>query len=451
MRVQLLRASGGCVLFRKTHKEAVIQTVPSGTEEMILCSVDEKRRVRYRLRAGGPVEIQEGLFNVLDGSSRTVDHPLLKDAFDSGESVSFVFSHAAGLKKYVYLLPYEYKQRRYAACVQVTAASARPDPSGERGCALAENRAGLLLIDAAHEVRKASPSLPPSFGYVPEDLVGMMFRDLFPAPDFERIKARPADTNEPIPHCTFYCVDGSKRDVEIRKFSLPDGFMLYAVCDVSPRQRGEELVEVSARERQRIGQDLHDSIGQTLTGISLLSRSLANQLNRGGHAGSEDASMISGLADEASNQIRQISRGLMPADVVQNGLFAALRELARVTTGSCGIACDARMDDTIRFPDVAIETHLYRIAQEAVNNAIRHSGARRIEIVVSEDGGIQLLEIIDDGQWAEPASRTIGMGLQTMEYRATAVGGRLSISSLPQGGTRVACELVCDESLISRI
>jgi PAS domain S-box-containing protein len=380
-----------------------------------------------------------------------VDNPLLNDAFKTRTSVSMALSYEKG-RKYIYILPCEIKRGKWSfACLQVTTAPPDPDTAEDSGgCALAEERVCLLLVDSQHAIRSVSSRIPESFGYAAENLTGMHLQDLFTPSDFEVLQACSADTGESIMSCKFFGLGGSKRDVELKKFSAPDKYMLYGICDVSPRQRKEEFAEVTARERRRIGQDLHDSIGQTLTGMSLLSRSLSNALRRDGHAGSADASQISGLADEASNQIRQISRGLMPSEIVRYGLCASLRELARMTTDSCGILCEARLDESLKFPDVAVETHLYRISQEAVNNAVRHSGANRIDIIISEINGLQQLQVIDDGRWVEPESDVVGIGLKTMEYRASAVGGRLHIGTSPQGGTQVSCQLETDDSLATK-
>jgi signal transduction histidine kinase len=438
-------------LFGKTYNEVIVSSPPAGVSELVFCIVDEKQKVRYRFQAGPAGSADGDMFQFLAGSPRTVESPLLTEAFRSRTSVSLALSYGEG-RKYIYILPYERKRGKWRfACMQVTTAAPDPDTAGDPGvCALAEERVCLLLVDPNQTIRSVSSRIPEAFGYDAENLIETQLPDLFNASDFKVLQARSADTGESIMSCTFFCLDGSKRDVQIKKFSAPDNYMLYGICDVSPRQRVEEVAEVTARERRRIGQDLHDSIGQTLTGMSLLSRSLSNALRRDGHAGSVDASQISGLADEASNQIRQISRGLMPSEIVRHGLCASLRELARMTTDSCGILCEARLDESLSFPDVAVETHLYRISQEAVNNAVRHSAASRIDIVVSEVDGLQQLQVIDDGRWIEPESDVVGIGLKTMEYRASAVGGRLHIGTSPQGGTQVTCQLETDDSLATK-
>ena len=158
-------------------------------------------------------------------------------------------------------------------------------------------------------------------------------------------------------------------------------------------------------------------IGQVMTGISLLSRSLANSLKRSGRSEYIDASQISSLADDASNQIRQISRGLIPSEIVQKGLVESLRELACNTQSSCNVKCDVQLDESIDFSDGAVESHLFRIAQEAVSNAVRHSGASRIEISLSGCDGTTVLKVKDDGTWKKLPQNLNGIGLKTMEYR----------------------------------
>jgi len=238
--------------------------------------------------------------------------------------------------------------------------------------------------------------------------------------------------------------------VEVKKYSASDHFTLYAMWDVTAPQSTEDLSQVANRERRRIGQDLHDSIGQLLTGISLLSRSLANSLKRLGHSGDLDAAQISALADDASNQIRKISRGLMPSEIVDKGLFDSLRELARTTSNSCGLLCVARIDETAKFADGAVETHLYRIAQEAVNNAVRHADASRIDIVVTQENGLPRLEVVDNGTWKETVSDVNGIGMRTMEYRASAIGAHFRAGAHEQGGTSVVCLLEAEELMETR-
>lgn len=440
-------------MFGITHNEIIVASPPEGISALIFCVVDEKFKMHHHFRACRIDEMDEDAFQFIETPVRLSENPILKDALRSRTAVSVALSFGARQRKYIYVLPYERKKGKWRfACLQVTTAVPNPDTAEQPCvCALAEDRMGLVLVDATHAIRSVSSRVPESFGYATEDLVGLNLQQLFQASDFKVLHACSADTNESILGCRFLCLDGSKREVEIKKFSATDKCTLYGICDVSPRQRMEDFAEVTARERRRIGQDLHDSIGQMVTGISLLSRSLSNSLMKSGHEGGNDASQISELADEASNQIRQISRGLMPSEIIQHGLYASLRKLARITTDTCGVVCEARLDESLKFPDVAVETHLYRIAQEAVNNAVRHAQAGLIEIVIGEINGLSQLDVLDDGQWIEPEVSAAGMGLKTMEYRASAIGAQLYIGPNPQGGTQVTCRLEIDESLATKV
>ena len=440
-------------MFGITHYETIVSPPPAGVSTLVFCILDEKHKVHHHFRSSHPDEVADDVFQFLEDPACSAESTVLNDAFRTRTPVSLALSYGEGQRKYIYILPYERKRGKWRfACIQVTTAPPDPD-SAEQPCvcALAEERVCLLLVDSRDAIRSVSSRVPEAFGYASDNLTGMNLQDLFTHTDVEGLKSCTADTNKSIMSCTFFCLDGSKRDVELKKFSAPEKYTLYGVSDVSPRHRMEEFAVVTARERRRIGQDLHDSLGQIVTGISLLSRSLSNDLREDGHEGGLDASQISELADEASNQIRQISRGLMPAEIVQQGLYEALRELARITTGACDIVCEARCDESLSFGDVAVETHLYRIAQEAVNNAIRHAGANRIDIVVSAGNGTQQLEVVDNGSWKEPVGNVDGIGLKTMEYRAAAIGGQLHVGSERQGGTKVSCRLKIDESMATRV
>lgn len=242
-------------MFGKTPNEKIVPSAPAGVSELVLCVVDEKRKVHYRFQGGAPDPMGGALFRFLEGSPRTVEHPLLNDAFKTRTAVSLALSYGEGLKKYVYILPYEKKRNKWRfACMQVTTAPPDPDAAEDPTvCALAEERVCFMLVDSSHAIRSVSSCVPESFGYASENLAGMHLQDLFNPSDFEIFQARSADTNETIMSCRFFCLDGSKRDVELKKFSLPDKHTLYGICDVSPHQRMEELTGATARERQRIG------------------------------------------------------------------------------------------------------------------------------------------------------------------------------------------------------
>lgn len=432
---------------KKNSKGNKAPAPPEGMAEVALCVFDHKHNVKHAFRSGDSTVLKGDSFNLLNDPVKAFDNSVLAEAVSRNVAASLAFTFGEGHSKYLFVLPYEHKPRKkYYACLQLSIEKTEPGapiPPGIR--AWREGRTCLLIVDAGKTIVSVSSMVPEAFGYSSAALQGMQLSDLFGSADLNMIFSCSTDTNEPILSCALHCLDRSRREVEVKKYSTTAGFVLYAICDVTRVQLNEEILAVTTRERRRIGQDLHDSIGQLLTGISLLSRSLANSLQRDKTQESGDAVQISELADDASNQIRQISRGLMPSDIVHRGLYPSLRDLARITTDSCGFRCEAIIDETIEFADGAVETHLFRIAQEAVHNAVRHSGGNEIEISISERNELPQLEIKDNGSWRNIMENSGGIGMKTMQYRASAINGQLSIGKVSDGGTRVVCRLEAEE------
>lgn len=210
--------------------------------------------------------------------------------------------------------------------------------------------------------------------------------------------------------------------------------------DVADRHRIErEVLEMSERERVRIGQDLHDGLGQDMTSLVCLIESLGRKL-QGREAPEVDC--LSGIQELLKNivmQIRGLSRTLHPVTIDRSGLTAALVELTTSAGHSADVACEFESDGPVRV-DAATATHLYRIAQEALGNAIRHANPDTIRVTLKNaDGGI-VLTIRDDGVGIpNEADRAVGLGLKTVAYRARIIGGDLRVTRHPEGGTVVEC------------
>ncbi len=222
--------------------------------------------------------------------------------------------------------------------------------------------------------------------------------------------------------------------------------VLVIVRDNTERIRLErEVLDVSTQEQQRIGQDLHDGLGQQLTGILCLSMGMVNSLTERGIKEAQDAAEIALLVKQAIAQTRSLARGLSPVILEQHGLPTALEDLARRTREIFKTACvlEARQYRTVHSK--IVEEQLYRITQEAVNNAVKHAKSEQIIITLETQGRRTLLAIRDDGIGLpkDDGSRGRGMGLRNMEYRARMIGASLTIDPNPSGGTRVTC---CVES-----
>jgi signal transduction histidine kinase len=201
-----------------------------------------------------------------------------------------------------------------------------------------------------------------------------------------------------------------------------------------------EILEVASREQQRVGRDLHDSLGQKLTGAVYLSRALMSRLNQASTEDRADAEKINVILKESVAQVRRIAHGLAPIDLSHDSLVDALRRLADESREAYGVPCEVIVKGPAPVPGGTRAEHLYHIAQEAVNNAVRHGKAAEIVIHLALEESHSCLTITDDGVgMPEDLIRKDGMGLRIMQYRASIIGGPLEIWNRPEGGTEIKC------------
>jgi signal transduction histidine kinase len=211
--------------------------------------------------------------------------------------------------------------------------------------------------------------------------------------------------------------------------------------ETAERERLEqEMLEISEREQRRIGQDLHDGLCQHLTGTALASHVLAEKLNAQGRSETEAAHRIVDLVEEAISLARGMAKGLHPVELRADGLMQALEEFATTTTELFGVACRFECPSPVLIHSPATATHLYRIAQEAVSNAIKHGQAKSIVVVLEEtEEGIRL-GVSDDGRGLdEAAANAKGMGLRIMADRAKMIGGRFKVDTHRPRGVELSC------------
>lgn len=212
--------------------------------------------------------------------------------------------------------------------------------------------------------------------------------------------------------------------------------------DITERRRlQEEILNISEQEQRRLGQDLHDGICQQLAGIELMSQALEQSLARKSRKHSAQAGQIAAHIREAITQTRMLAHGLCPVVLESEGLMSALQELAHATARMFGVECVFRCAHLVNIHDHATATHLYRIAQEAVSNALKHGKARHIEIGLAAEANRVFLAVKDDGCGIpDPAPRT-GGGLRIMQYRAGMIGGSVVVQRGQPAGTTVACSV----------
>ena len=213
--------------------------------------------------------------------------------------------------------------------------------------------------------------------------------------------------------------------------------------EIQERVRLEkELLEAGEREQRRIGHDLHDSLGQHLTATALAGKVLAKKLTDKSVAEATAADRLVALVEEAIELTRKLARSLHPIELEANGLADALQNLAANISKAFNVSCRFENSGTAVLTTPEASTHLYRIAQEAVSNAIRHGHARHVTISLAGSGGQILLTVTDDGTGLSTEARTKkGMGLRIMDYRAGMIGATFDIQNLPAGGTRAVCVL----------
>lgn len=237
-------------------------------------------------------------------------------------------------------------------------------------------------------------------------------------------------------------VDTSRK----RRFSGDDVHFLQSLANILSqaieRRRAEkELLEVSAREQRRIGQDLHDGLGQRLTGIELMSHVLEEELSDLSLPQAAQAGRIAEHVREAISQTRMLARGLFPVQLEDEGLMAALHELATSVESLFKVTCSFKCQTPILVRDNDRAIHLYRIAQEAINNAIKHGKPSSISIVLQKIRGKRTLKIEDNGKGFSSDGSADGMGLRIMKHRAAMIGARLETVPNKPHGVKVICTL----------
>jgi signal transduction histidine kinase len=199
--------------------------------------------------------------------------------------------------------------------------------------------------------------------------------------------------------------------------------------ELAERKRLEkEILVISEREQQRIGRDIHDSLCQHLTGTALAEQYLLEKLTARDAPEIGDADRVVRLIEEAISMARGLAAGLSPMGTEGEGLLTALADLAAHFTAQFKVACWFTFEGPVHIRDAGVTTHLYRIAQEAVHNAIRHGRARNISIHLAKAGPLISLIISDDGcGLPNGVPPNQGMGLRNMKYRASMLGGSLTL------------------------
>lgn len=285
------------------------------------------------------------------------------------------------------------------------------------------------------------------------------FLDVFNEPKDQTCHKVQYNLDAPCSHCPMTAVlkeqkeydwedsypNGRSYHIWMFPFRDTDGSLLCLEfgVDITEQKKLERLVsETSDEERRNIGRDLHDTLGQNLTGLGYLIRALVDRLEIQQPEDHELAKKIVDTVKQATAQVRALAHGLDPVGLEADGLLAGLREFTSSFETSYGVPCTLQCDDLPMELDSFATTQLYRIVQEAANNAAKYAQADHINISLSEDGQAVRLRIIDDGiGLPEDANDSSGMGLRVMRYRAGAIGATLNIRTQKGKGTSIECLL----------
>jgi PAS domain S-box-containing protein len=309
----------------------------------------------------------------------------------------------------------------------------------------------IVSIAAGQTVKMWNPAAERMFGWKAEEVLGRPLP--FVPPDKQRdvqVMIERVMQGNIFTDFEIRCNKKDNTPIELTISSAPlrdetgtvSGIMAVIHDTTMNRQLIREIIEISGREQIRIGQDLHDGLSQHLTGIAFLSKVLEQKLAAQSSDETVHAKDITRLMNQAIEMTRGLARGLSPVAMGEDGLQMSLRELADTVTGLFSISCLFHGDNSVVIPSTTTATHLFRIAQEAVNNAIKHGRAQHIIIALSPRNDKTVLSIEDDGSgFAVPPDKPKGMGLHIMSYRAKMIGASLSVEARPGGGTAVTCAI----------
>lgn len=294
-------------------------------------------------------------------------------------------------------------------------------------------------LDAEGKVVEARGKLE-HCGIDAENITGAIFADIFP-------QSRDALDRAARSEEVSFNLRGQAKDREwhadFYAVGSPGAGVTFLGRDITERRWLEQrLLTVIDAEQQRIGADLHDGLGQKLTGLACLATALRDRLVKGDSENAEQANLIAALSNDATLESRALARGLCPVQLEQaGGLVSALTELVDSTEMIQGIRC--RFRGPAQFDcDHLTGVQLYRISQEAINNALKHGETKNIEVTLAATGRDEYrLTIADDGKGFDADARPLSKGgLRLMEYRANMIGGTFIIDSHPGLGTRVTCQ-----------
>jgi len=309
----------------------------------------------------------------------------------------------------------------------------------------------IIIINDQGNILSCNMAVKEMFDYQERELTGKPLDEILPHVSYEAggfMKKNDVLAKEKIngigPELQGVKKDGTEFPVEITLSEITwDTRKIFTgiIRDLTERRNLERRVfEIGSEERRRIGCELHDGLGQMLTGIRFLSENLAKNLKAHGAPGVDAANEIAEMVKDADEYTRTLSKGLVHVDLEKKGLSVGLKKLCEKFTNVTGISCQYIEGEDVEVENYNISLHLYRIAQEAVNNAMKHANADHIEVHLSRDFRETSVTVTDNGDGFKSEKRQEnGLGIQIMKHRAGMLGGYVEIKRTENEETQVRC------------
>lgn len=310
---------------------------------------------------------------------------------------------------------------------------------------------GVFLTTMEGKIRTWNEGAEAVYGHTSSEAIGKHVRILLPDEDLARFenKVLPKVLSGQKLKMIVWSKHKSGRRIAVSLHATlmkndtgePEGVIICA-NDITEQKKLEDLlVEASESEQRRIGRDIHDDLCQQLAGIGCLTKVLEQRLEAVYDEAANSLRQIGDMVSQANVRARDIARGLVPAVLESDGLCGALKDLCFRTEEVFGVKCELWCPDPVEMPDSKVSVQLYRIAQEAVSNAVKHGNPTSIIITLDRREDLLKLDVRDDGHGMAEKADDDGMGLMTMAHRAQVLGGDLEIHSNNEEGTHVACSV----------
>jgi PAS domain S-box-containing protein len=324
------------------------------------------------------------------------------------------------------------------------------DQQAETFQTLAEtSREGIVIASTTGVIQFINPAIEKLFGYSRRELIGESVKRLMPR---EQSLAHDGYMRNYMQTGMAKIIGKGRQLTAMRKdgtrfpiyLSIGDIHTSHArlfaavIVDISEQQQLQrEILEIPVSEQRRIGQELHDGLGQQLTGLGLLATSLLNKASKPEH---ELAAKLARGLQEAIAQVRALSHGLMPVNVDAEGLMNSIENLVAEVRSHSNVSILLSINDRVRISDNSSALHLYRIVQEALNNAIKHARANQIQVSMGIEGTRGCLVIRDNGAgFRQSPDKSSGLGLRIMQHRCGLIDAEFKIESSRDEGTEIRC------------